>query len=166
MVWICHYASPLGGMTMASEGEALVSLGFDGQRHFSAAFPPDAVEGKLPVFDMTARWLDIYFSGKEPGFMPPLKMQGTDFRQAVWKILLDIPYGKTMTYGEIAARLARERGLNAMSAQAVGGAVGHNPIAIIVPCHRVVGAAGKIVGYGGGIARKIALLEMEGTKER
>ena len=120
----------------------------------------------MPVFNMTSRWLDLYFSGNEPDFMPPLKMQGTDFRQAVWKILLDIPYGKTMTYGEIAARLARERGLKAMSAQAVGGAVGHNPISIIVPCHRVIGAAGKMVGYGGGLDRKIALLEMEGAKER
>ncbi|MBO4512075.1 MAG: methylated-DNA--[protein]-cysteine S-methyltransferase [Victivallales bacterium] len=153
-------------MTMASDGEALVSLCFDGQRHFSSALPPGAVEGSLPVFNMTSRWLDMYFGGKEPDFMPPLNMQGTDFRQAVWKILLDIPYGKTMTYGEIAARLARERGLKAMSAQAVGGAVGHNPIAIIVPCHRVIGAAGKMVGYGGCIHRKIALLEIEGTKER
>ena len=166
MAWIYHYASPLGNMTMASDGEALVSLCFDGQRHFSSTLPPDAVEGRLPVFNMTSRWLDLYFSGNEPDFMPPLKMQGTDFRQAVWKILLDIPYGKTMTYGEIAARLARERGLKAMSAQAVGGAVGHNPISIIVPCHRVIGAAGKMVGYGGGLDRKIALLEMEGAKER
>lgn len=166
MAWIYHYASPLGDMTMASDGEALVSLCFDGQKHFSTALPSGAVEGRLPVFNMTSRWLDIYFSGNEPDFMPPLKMQGTDFRQAVWKILLDIPYGKTITYGEIAARLVRERGLKAMSAQAVGGAVGHNPISIIVPCHRVIGAAGKMVGYGGGLDRKIALLEMEEIKER
>ena len=163
MAWIYRYASPLGGMTMASDGEALVSLCFDGQRHFSTMLPPDAVEGRLPVFDMTCRWLDIYFNGHEPDFMPPLKMLGTDFRQAVWKILLGIPYGKTMTYGEIAARLASERGMKAMSAQAVGGAVGHNPISIIVPCHRVIGTAGKMVGYGGGLDRKIALLEMEGS---
>ena len=149
-------------MTMVSDGEALVSLCFDGQRHFSSTLPPDAREVKLPVFDMTARWLDIYFSGKEPDFMPPLKMQGTVFRQAVWKILLDISYGKTMTYGEIASRLAREQGLKAMSAQAVGGAVGRNPISLIVPCHRVIGAGRKMVGYGGGLDRKIALLEMEG----
>ena len=166
MAWICHYASPLGGMTMVSDGESLLGLCFDGQRRFSTVLPPGIVEGSLPVFDMTARWLDIYFGGNEPDFMPPLNMQGTDFRQAVWKMLLDIPYGKTMTYGEVASRLAREQGLKAMSAQAVGGAVGHNPIAIIVPCHRVVGAAGKMVGYGGGIHRKIALLEMEETKER
>lgn len=163
MEWIYHYASPLGRMTMASDGEVLVSLCFDGQRHFSTSIPPGALEGNLPVFNMTSRWLDIYFGGNEPDFMPPLKMQGTDFRQAVWKILLEIPYGKTMTYGEIAARLASERGLKAMSAQAVGGAVGHNPISIIVPCHRVIGVAGKMVGYGGGLARKIALLEMEGS---
>ncbi len=161
--WIYHYASPLGRMTMASDGEALVSLCFDGQRHSPASIPPGAVEGNLPVFNMTSRWLDIYFGGNEPDFMPPLKAQGTDFRQAVWKILLEIPYGKTMTYGEIAARLASERGLKAMSAQAVGGAVGHNPISIIVPCHRVIGVAGKMVGYGGGLDRKIALLEMEGS---
>ena len=147
---------------MASDGEALVSLCFDGQRHFSTMLPTDAVEGRLPVFDMTSKWLNIYFGGHEPDFMPPLKLLGTDFRQAVWKILLDIPYGKTMTYGEIAARLASERGMKAMSAQAVGGAVGHNPISIIVPCHRVIGAAGKMVGYGGGLARKVSLLEMEG----
>ena len=140
---------------MVSDGESLLGLCFDGQRRFSTVLPPGIVEGSLPVFDMTARWLDIYFGGNEPDFMPPLNMQGTDFRQAVWKMLLDIPYGKTMTYGAIAEVLAKRRGIAKMSAQAVGGAVGWNPICIIVPCHRVVGSNNSLTGYGGGIKNKI-----------
>ena len=148
---------------MASNGDALVGLWFDGQRHFPSTLLANAVVDKLPVFELAIRWLDIYFSGNVPDFMPPIKMQGTEFRMDVWKILLEIPFGKTISYGEIASRLASERGVKAMSAQAVGGAVGHNPISLIVPCHRVVGSNGKLIGYGGGIQRKIALLEMEGA---
>ena len=109
----------------------------------------------------TKRWLDLYFSGKEPDFTVPIHLIGTDFQKEVWRLLCQIPYGKTMTYGEIAARLAARKGLAHMSAQAVGGAVGHNKISILVPCHRVVGVDGSLTGYGGGIARKVKLLELE-----
>ena len=116
----------------------------------------------LTIFEKTERWLDIYFQGKEPDFQPPFSFScGSKFQQEVWKILLSIPYGKTMTYGEIAACIAKQRGLTRMSAQAVGGAVGHNPISIIVPCHRVVGTDGSLTGYAGGIDKKVGLLKLE-----
>lgn len=115
----------------------------------------------MPVFEEAACWLDIYFSGKAPGFTPPLLTKTTPFREAVWEILLTIPYGKTMTYGEIAGRIANEKGISRMSAQAVGGAVGHNPISLIIPCHRVVGTKGSLTGYAGGIDKKVQLLTLE-----
>ena len=107
------------------------------------------------------RWLDAYFSGREPDFLPPLHPHGTAFQRAVWDILRSIPYGQTMTYGEIARRLAAQQGLSHMSAQAVGGAVGHNPVSILIPCHRVVGADGSLTGYAGGVDKKRFLLELE-----
>lgn len=149
---IAHYDSPLGSITLASNDMALVGLWFDGQRYFGDT---QGVLTESPVFNETRRWLDIYFSGREPGFVPPLSLQGTDFQQHVWKVLLTIPYGQTVTYGELARRLG------CRSAQAVGGAVGHNPISIIVPCHRVVGANGSLTGYAGGLDRKRALLQLE-----
>ena len=120
-------------------------------------------EKNLAVFDQTRRWLDLYFSGREPGFTPALNPAGSAFRRAVWEILLKIPYGKTTTYGQIAREIAAARGLAKMSAQAVGGAVGHNEISIIIPCHRVVGTHGSLTGYAGGIDRKIKLLQLEGV---
>ncbi len=120
-------------------------------------------EKELPVFDAVKTWLDIYFSGKEPDFMPPIHLTGSPFRLSVWKLLQQIPYGKTMTYGELARRIAGQRGLLHMSAQAVGGAVGHNPISIIVPCHRVVGSDGSLTGYAGGVDKKQRLLALEGV---
>ena len=123
-------------------------------------------EKNLAVFDQTRRWLDLYFSGREPGFTPALNPVGSAFRRAVWEILLKIPYGKTTTYGQIAREIAAARGLAKMSAQAVGGAVGHNEISIIIPCHRVVGAHGNLTGYAGGIDRKIKLLQLEGVDMR
>ena len=120
-------------------------------------------ERNLAVFDQTRRWLDLYFSGREPGFTPALNPAGSAFRRAVWEILLKIPYGKTTTYGQIAREIAAARGLAKMSAQAVGGAVGHNEISIIIPCHRVIGAHGNLTGYAGGIDRKIKLLKLEGV---
>jgi len=123
----------------------------------------DFEERNLAVFDQTKRWLDLYFSGREPGFMPALNPAGSAFRRAVWEILLKIPYGKTTTYGQIAREIAAARGLAKMSAQAVGGAVGHNEISIIIPCHRVVGTHGSLTGYAGGIDRKIKLLQLEGV---
>ena len=126
----------------------------------------DFEERNLAVFDQTKRWLDLYFSGREPGFMPALNPAGSAFRRAVWEILLKIPYGKTTTYGQIAREIAAARGLAKMSAQAVGGAVGHNEISIIIPCHRVVGTHGSLTGYAGGIDRKIKLLQLEGVDMR
>ena len=123
-------------------------------------------EKNLAVFDQTKRWLDLYFSGREPGFTPALNPLGSAFRRAVWEILLKIPYGKTTTYGQIAREIAAARGLAKMSAQAVGGAVGHNEISIIIPCHRVIGAHGNLTGYAGGIDRKIKLLQLEGVDMR
>lgn len=161
---IQYYHAPLGRMILVSDGEALTGAWFNGQKYFETA-AEKWKERKLPVFDQTKKWLDIYFQGKEPDFMPPLAMKGTPFRQAVWEILLEIPFGGTMTYGEIAERIARQRGMKKMAAQAVGGAVGHNPISILVPCHRVVGTNGKLTGYGGGIEKKAWLLELE-KKER
>ncbi len=161
MEYIHHYMSPLGGITIASDGEALTGLWFDGQKYFEANLSEEHEEKKLEIFDITDKWLDIYFSGKEPDFTPPLSMKTTEFRKRVWKILLTISYGKTMTYGEIAERIAKDSEKAKMSAQAVGGAVGHNSISLIIPCHRVVGANGSLTGYAGGIEKKKKLLELE-----
>lgn len=158
-----HYDSPLGGVTLAADGAALTGLWFDGQRHFAETLAPVHEKRPLPVFDAAKCWLDAYFSGKDPGFTPPLNMKGSPFRRAVWEILLTIPFGRTMTYGEIARILAAKNGVRRMSAQAVGGAVGHNPVSLIVPCHRVIGANGNLTGYGGGLERKLRLLELEGV---
>lgn len=161
MSYVYHYASPLGGITLASDGEALTGLWFDGQRYYGDTLCGEAAERDLPVFTQTCNWLDVYFSGKAPDFTPPLSLLTTPFRRAVCGIMLTIPYGQTMTYGEIADIIARRRGSAHMSAQAVGGAVGHNPVSIIVPCHRVVGADGSLTGYAGGLDRKAALLKLE-----
>ena len=161
--YACLYDSPLGGITILSDGAALTGLWFDGQRHFPDELAAVHKEKPLAVFDAARRWLDVYFSGRDPGFIPPLNLnrKATPFRKAVWEILLTIPFGKTMTYGEIARILAARNGMKKMSAQAVGGAVGHNPVSLIVPCHRVVGTGGSLTGYGGGIERKQYLLELE-----
>ena len=163
MEYTHHYDSPLGGITLASDGDALIGLWFDGQKYFADALEAEHKEKPLPVFEQADRWLDIYFSGKAPDFTPPLHMKATEFRKAVWEIMLTIPFGKTMTYGDIAAQVAKLKGLETMSAQAVGGAVGHNSISLIIPCHRVVGANGSLTGYAGGIDKKVRLLEMEGV---
>ena len=155
---------------MASDGEALVGLWFEGQEHFGEGLCAERVERMVPVMEETVRWLDCYFEGRVPGFMPALQLRGTPYRRAVWRILMEIPYGQTVTYGEIAARLAgtaaqgRLAGLGSGSviARAVGGAVGHNPVSLIVPCHRVVGADGSLTGYAGGLERKRRLLRLEG----
>lgn len=162
MDFTTRYRSPLGGITMASDGEALTGLWFDGQKHYADVLDKANVEQpNLPVFAQTRRWLDIYFSGQKPDFTPLLKPKGSPFRQLVWEILLSIPYGKTMTYGEIARAIARKNGLERMSAQAVGNAVGHNPIALIIPCHRVLGADGSLTGYAAGTDKKGLLLDLE-----
>ena len=161
MVYTTQYASPLGAITLACDDAAIIGLWFNGQRYFGNSLPKQLVEKEQPLLQDTKRWLDIYFSGRAPDFLPPLRYNSTPFRKAVCEIMLTIPYGKTMTYGEIAAAIAKQQGLSKMSAQAVGGAVGHNPISLIIPCHRVVGTNGSLTGYGGGIARKVKLLELE-----
>ena len=159
MNYISHYKSPLGAMTLTSDGEALTGAWFDEKNRFVSTLANDTVEQSLPIFTDTRRWLDVYFSGREPDFMPNISFgEVGSFRRAVWELLRAIPYGETVTYGSLAKQLANPR----MSAQAVGGAVGRNQILIIVPCHRVVGANGSLTGFGGGIQRKLALLKLEG----
>ena len=161
MNYIYKYISPIGIITMTSNGTALTGLWFDGQKYFAQTLSEPYEEKLLPVFEDTIKWLDIYFGGAIPDFTPELSVHSTPFRKAVWDILLTIPYGQTMTYGEIAEILAQQTGKKKMSAQAVGGAVGHNPISIIIPCHRVVDADGKLTGYAGGLKRKQFLLDLE-----
>lgn len=161
MDYIAHYTSPLGGITLASDGQALTGLWFDGQKYFGASLSGERQERELPVFDRAAEWLDLYFSGRAPEFTPPLAMRTTPFRRAVWELLLAVPYGQTTTYGRLAAQIAQKRG--GMSAQAVGGAVGHNLISLIIPCHRVLGSDGGLTGYAGGLEKKRRLLALEGA---
>mgnify|MGYP000419242020 FL=1 len=161
MTYIQHYDSPLGGILLAADEIGLTGLWFDGQKHFARGLSNERIAQETPILAEAKRWLDIYFTGKAPDFTPPLHPTGSEFRKAVWEILLQIPYGQTTTYGEIARQLAEKQGLARMSAQAVGGAVGHNKISIIIPCHRVVGTNGSLTGYAGGIHKKEQLLELE-----
>ena len=163
MQYTTTYQSPLGEILLAADEIGLTGLWFEGEKFYAEGLDPVNEEKDSPVFDDVKRWLDNYFSGQEPDFIPPLHMFGSDFRQCVWTILREIPYGETTTYGALARRIAAERGLERISAQAVGGAVGHNEISIIVPCHRVVGADGSLTGYAGGIQRKVELLTLEGV---
>lgn len=161
MQYTTHYHSPLGDILLAADDTGLTGLWFEGQKYYALYLDAEHKEKEIPLFKDVKRWLDIYFSGNEPDFKLPIHFTGTDFQNEVWEILYSIPYGKTMTYGEIAKQLAKKRGIKQMSAQAVGGAVGHNEISIIVPCHRVVGSNGSLTGYAGGIDKKIKLLELE-----
>ena len=156
-----HYTSPLGGMLLAADERGLTGLWFDGQKYFGGHLPAAHTERQTPILAQTKRWLDLYFTGKKPDFLPPLHPDGSAFRQAVWALLLQIPYGQATTSGALAGELARQRGLTHFAAQAVGGAVGHNRVSIIIPCHRVVGSGGSLTGYAGGLENKIKLLELE-----
>ena len=158
------YNSPLGKMTLVSDTSHLVGAYLEGQKYFLESFKEELViKDNLEIFYQTKLWLDKYFDGKKPPISDlSLAPIGNAFRQDVWKILCEIPYGETMTYGEIAMRIAQNRGIHSMSAQAIGGAVGHNPIIIIIPCHRVLGKDDKLTGYAAGIQNKIKLLELEG----
>lgn len=153
-----HYESALGGLTMESDGEALTGLWFDCQQ---PDFDHKKDERELPIFNECWRWLDIYFAGGRPEHTPKLRLEGSEFRRLVWQLLLGIGYGQTCSYGQLAREAAARLGRERMSAQAVGGAVGHNPVAIIVPCHRVIGANGGLVGYAGGVELKARLLALE-----
>ena len=157
----CRLETPLGPVILTGDALALASLRFVGQRYFPDTLPEPCGPDSLPVFAQTADWLRVYFSGRDPGFLPPLRPEGTPFRLAVWKALLRIPYGQTVSYGELAARLETQAGAGRVSARAVGGAVGHNPISLLIPCHRVVGFNGALTGYAGGLERKRLLLRLE-----
>ncbi len=163
MIYTVKYESDIGELLLASDGENLTGLWFEGQKYyFSTAKNETEEKDDLPIFRQTKSWLDRYFSGERvTPYELKLKPHGSDFRQKVWKLLCEIPYGKVTTYGEIAKKIAKMQGRKSMSAQAVGGAVGHNPISIIIPCHRVIGADGSLTGYAGGIDKKIKLLEIE-----
>lgn len=165
MYYKTFYPSPVGEMTLVSDGENLVGLWICGQKYAENALCAAAeIKDNLAIFRQTRAWLDAYFQGKRPDISAlALAPAGNAFRQSVWKILRTIPYGKVITYGDIARQIARERGAGKMSAQAVGGAVGHNPVSVIIPCHRVVGANGNLTGYAGGIGLKIKLLAHEGA---
>ena len=163
MLYTSHYASPLGGMTLVSDGTALVGLYFDGQKYAAEGLDATRTQKNLLIFEEVRRWLDVYFSGRKPDFMPVLAPHGTAFQQSVWEILRTIPYGQTVTYGAIARRIEQNTDCR-MSAQAVGGAVGRNPISILIPCHRVVGTNGSLTGYAGGIDKKERLLRWEGAR--
>lgn len=161
MQYTTTYQSPLGKILLACDDSGLTGLWFEGEKFYALNLDKEHKAKDTPVFAAAKRWLDVYFSGREPDFLPSLHMIGSDFQLSVWELLLQIPYGKITTYGELARRVAEKRGLSRMSAQAVGGAVGHNEISLIVPCHRVVGTNGSLTGYAGGISRKQKLLALE-----
>lgn len=164
MNYICKYFSPIGTLILESDGENLTGLWINNQKYSPNSLKGYQENADLEVFKNTKKWLDCYFKGEKPDFDISIKLEGTPFRKAVWKILCEIPHGKVITYGDIAKKIANQNGIKKMSARAIGGAVGHNPISIIVPCHRVIGSSGSLTGYGGGIDAKIKLLELENIK--
>ena len=161
MIYTCKYKSPLGEILLAADEIGLTGLWFEGQKYFANTLPDERISQETEILSEAKKWLDIYFSGEKPTFTLPLHPAGSTFRQAVWQILSEIPYGQTITYGEIASKIAERENISHMSAQAVGGAVGHNEISIIIPCHRVIGSNGKLTGYAGGIERKKYMLDLE-----
>ena len=161
MQYINYYQSPLGKILLAADEIGLIGLWFLGQKYYAANLSQNCEEKSLPVFEQTKDWLNLYFSGQKPEYTPTIHMLGSAFRIEVWKLLLQIPYGETVTYSELAKMVAKHRNSDYMSARAVGGAVAHNNISIIIPCHRVIGANGSLTGYAGGIERKIKLLKLE-----
>ena len=165
MYYQTHFESPLGGITLASDGEHLSGVWLDGQKYFKSTIKEEMHQKEdLPVLEAAKEWLKLYFDGKRPDASTlTLSPAGSKFRQEVWKLLLEIPYGQVTTYGALAAKIAEKRNCASMSAQAIGGAVSHNPISIIIPCHRVIGTNGSLTGYAGGIEKKIRLLELEGV---
>ena len=166
MIHTTCYDSPIGRFLLTARDGALTGLWIEGQKYFLGALKKEELTegGDLQVLRDAKRWLDRYFAGEKPAIQElPLKPEGSDFRRQVWDILCRIPYGQVTTYREIAGEIAGSRGLDHMSSQAVGGAVGHNPISVIIPCHRVVGTDGSLTGYAGGMDRKIKLLELEGA---
>lgn len=163
MKYIDYYKSPLGEILLGSDSHSLTELYFKNGSHHPEDLGQAKSKKDLPIFTEARNWLDIYFSGKEPNFIPAVNLQGTSFQLLVWRITATIPYGQTRTYGSIAREIAGKKGLSSMSSQAVGGALGRNPISLVIPCHRVLGKANKLTGYGGGLKRKSALLKLEGA---
>lgn len=163
MQYISTYTSPLGLITIASNGRAIIGLWFEGQKYDCATLTAPVCSDNDAVILKAKQWLDMYFQGKKPDFTPPLEIEGSDFKKMVTSIMLSIPWGHTMTYKEIACQIAQRTKRPTISAQAVGGAVGHNAISIIIPCHRVVGSNGSLTGYAGGVEKKIQLLKLEGA---
>ncbi len=166
MQYTIYYRLPIGGILLAADDIGLTGLWFEGQKYFARGLQKEHEEQETALLRAAKHWLDIYFSGKEPDLTVPLHFTGTEFQNDVWEMLCSIPYGQTTTYGALAERLAAKKGLQHMSAQAVGGAVGHNMISVIVPCHRVVGSNGSLTGYAGGIEKKIKLLTLEKADTR
>lgn len=166
MIYFSEYLSPLGKILIASNDNALIGLWFEGQKYYGSILDGEIIEKETEIIKETKKWLDTYFSGKVPNFTPHLEFIGTDFQKEVWELLLTIPYGKTEKYGTIAAILAEKHGISRMSSRAVGSAVAHNNISIIVPCHRVVGANNKLTGYAAGIDKKRWLLEHESSDNK
>lgn len=154
--YICRWLSPLGSITIASDGTSVTGLWFDGQKHYGSTLATDPIVFDLPVFRKTITWLKSYFNGNAPAVTIPIRLTGTPFQMDVWKLLRSIPYGETVTYGELAQALDPPT-----SPRAAGNAVGRNPIAILIPCHRVMGVGGSLTGYAGGTDRKQALLQLE-----
>ena len=166
MQYISYYHSPLGPVLLAADEIGLTGLWLEGQKYYAGQMDREHdewIEKESPVLTMAKRWLEEYFAGRVPEMTIPMHLSGTSFQMEVWEILCQIPYGQTVTYGQIARQIAAKRGRKTMSAQAVGGAVGRNPISIIVPCHRVMGADGSLTGYAGGVDKKMALLTLEGV---
>lgn len=164
MIFTGKYTSPLGAITIACDEVAIIGLWFDGQKYFGSTLPHERasiIAQETPLLEQARRWLDIYFTGHAPDFLPPLRYNSTPFRELVAELMLAIPYGQTLTYGDLSTAAARRLGRPHMSAQAIGGAVGHNPIALMIPCHRVLGAGGALTGYAAGLERKRYLLELE-----
>lgn len=163
MEYIHDYESPLGKILISADAQGVTGLWFYGQKYFAAGLKEHMGYDCLPIFTEVDHWLDCYFAGDRPEQLPALHMKGTDFQIQVWKKLLQIPYGETTTYGALAREIATDNHLKSMSAQAVGGAVGHNKISIIIPCHRVLGSDRSLTGYAGGIDKKLSLLKLEGV---
>lgn len=163
MTYLTVIQTPIASVTAASDGQAIVGLWFEGQKYFGSTVRGESVYRQVPVFTRLRAWLNIYFCGRNPDFTLPLAPSGSAFRQDVWKLLRAVEYGQTVTYGQLAALIAAKSGRQSISAQAVGGAVGHNPISILIPCHRVVGSSGALTGYAAGVGVKRQLLELEGV---
>lgn len=163
MYYKANYKSPIGDMTMVSDGQSLNALWFEGQKYYGTSVGENLKEdSNLKVFELAKNWLDRYFDFQKPEISElSLTPIGSDFRREVWDVLCEIPYGQVVTYGEIAQKIAKKRGITKMSARAIGNAIGHNPVSIIIPCHRVIGSNGKLTGYAAGLGTKIKLLKHE-----